>query len=30
MGTIPPVFRGGYNGWFVKESIAELADREVG
>ena len=30
MGTIPPVFGGGYNGWFVKESIAELADREVG
>lgn len=30
MGTIPPVFGGGYNGWFVKGSIAELADREVG
>ena len=30
MGTIPPVFGGGYNGRFMKESIAELADREVG
>lgn len=30
MGTIPPVFGGGYDGQFMKESVAELADREVG